>query len=45
MQDMDAILDVAALDEEIVPAGAMVETKQDAVHYITVLVLGLTPPA
>lgn len=43
MQDSKATLDVAALDEEVVPAGAMVETKQDAVHYITVLVLGWFP--
>jgi hypothetical protein len=35
---------VVDLDEEIVPAGALVETKQGAIHYITVLVIGLTLP-
>lgn len=43
MKDMNSDLQVTDLDEEIVPAGAMVETKQDAVHYITVLVLGWYP--
>ncbi|HZG08126.1 MAG TPA: hypothetical protein VEZ70_04000 [Allosphingosinicella sp.] len=32
---------IADLDEEIVPAGAMVEAKQESIHWITVLVLGI----
>ena len=36
--------DVAELDEEIVPAGALVEKKEDAVHWWTVLVLGIGIP-
>lgn len=38
------ILNVIGLDEEIVPAGALVESKSDAVHWITVLVLGIYFP-
>ena len=40
MENCD-VLHVAGLDEEVVPAGALIEAKQDAVHYITVLVLGI----
>ena len=38
------VLNVVGLDEEIVPAGALVESKTDAVHWITVLMIGLTLP-
>lgn len=34
---------VEDLAEEIVPSGALVEAKQDAIHYITVLVIGYYP--
>jgi hypothetical protein len=37
-------LNVIGLDEEIVPAGALVESKTESVYYITVLVLGICFP-
>ena len=45
MKDAVETLNVAGLGEEIVPAGALVETKQDSVYYITVLVIGICLPA
>ena len=37
-------IDVVDLEGDIVPAGAMVESKADAIHIITVLVIGLVLP-
>lgn len=40
----DGVLNVIGLDEEIVPAGALIESKTESVHWITVLVLGIWFP-
>jgi len=44
MEKCNKPIQIDDLAEEIVPAGALVETKQDAIHYITVLVLGIGWP-
>lgn len=38
------VLNVIGLEDEIVPAGALVESKTDAVHWVTVLVIGICIP-
>ncbi len=45
MNDINAAdaFDVVDLDGELVPAGAMIEAKQEAIHWITVLVIGWYP--